>query len=61
LTIEALDYANLLVPDIKLIAAFTKLVSIFESKMRENDIESSTLSTIRDKLLGNLMNGDMDV
>ena len=61
LTIEALDYANLLVPDIKLIAAYTKLVSIFESKMRENDIESIILATIRDELLGNLLIGDIDV
>jgi len=60
LTIEALEYANLLLPDIELLAAFTTLVSIFESEMRENDIESSTLAMIRDELLGNLMNGDID-
>ena len=61
ITVQNLSNARVLMPNKSVMAAFGKMISSMYEKSYENDINSQSISSLRDLLLPKLISGDLRV
>ncbi|MBE9233587.1 restriction endonuclease subunit S [Cuspidothrix issatschenkoi LEGE 03284] len=61
ITFDSINYLPIILPPKTIQLAFLRIVSLLEEQIKVNDLQSNTLTTIRDTLLPKLMSGQIRV